>query len=86
MTIFAAVFAVLYVSLRMRRWVREHYTPWYEIRLQERMQGLPRGSLAERWHTPGNGMTDETWYRVLKNVNKTTRRERARLFRQGDTA
>jgi len=82
MTIFAAVFAVLYVSLRMRRWVREHYTPWYEIRLQERLQGLPRGSLAERWHTPGNGMSDEAWIGQLRRFNQTNRLERKQLLRQ----
>lgn len=82
MTIFVAVFTVLYVSVRMRRWVRERYTPWYETRLQERIQGLPRGSLAERWHTPGNGMADETWIRVLRHVNKATRLERKQLLRQ----
>lgn len=86
MTIFVAVLVVLYASTRMRNWLRDRYVPWYETRLQERSQGLPRGALAERWDTIGNGMTDEVWYRVLKNVNKATRRERALLLRQRNTA
>jgi len=86
MTIFVAVFAVLCVSVRMRGWVRNRYVPWYETRLQERLQGLPRGSLAERWHTPGNGMTDEAWIRVLRHVNRATRLERKQLLRQRNTA
>jgi hypothetical protein len=82
MTIFAVVLAVLYVSLRMRAWLRDRYTPWYETWLQERAQGLPRGSLAERWQTPGNGMSDEAWVWVLRNVNNATRDERKQLLRQ----
>jgi len=82
MTIFAAVFAVLYVSVRMRRWVRDWYTPWYEIRLQERLQGLPRGSLAERWQHTEDWITDDAWCRLLKHVNRATRLERKQLLRQ----
>lgn len=81
MTIFALTLAVLYVSLRMRDWIRDRYTPWYETRLQERLQGLPRGALAERWQTPGNGMDDETWIAQLRRFNQTNQ-----LLRRRDTA
>lgn len=86
MTIFAVTLAVLYAAVRARGWLRDRYTPWYETRLQERAQGLPRGSLAERWQTDGNGMSDEAWIRVLRHVNKATRLERKQLLRQRDTA
>lgn len=82
MTIFALTLAVLYVAVRLRTWLRDRFTPWYETRLQEQAQGLPRGALAERWQTPGNGMTDDTWVRVLRHLNKVTRVERAQLLRQ----
>jgi hypothetical protein len=72
-TIFVVVLAVLYVSVRMRNWLRDRYVPWYETRLQERAQGLPRGSLAERWQTPGNGMADEEWISQLRRFNQTNR-------------
>jgi hypothetical protein len=82
MIIFLTVLAVLYVSHRARRWLRDWYTPWYETRLQERSQGLPRGALAERWQTDGNGLSDEAWLWVLRNVNNATRNERKQLLRQ----
>jgi hypothetical protein len=71
MTIFLTVLAVLYVSHRARRWLREWYVPWYEQRLQERAEGLPRGSLNERWGTDGNGMSDEAWIDQLRGFNLT---------------
>jgi len=79
MSIFAAVFAVLYVSVRMRRWVRNRYVPWYETRLQERLQGLPRGSLAERWGHDGNGMADDEWVSQLRRFNRTNHILRQRM-------
>jgi hypothetical protein len=82
MTIFLAVLAVLYAAHRARRWLQEWYVPWYELRLQERAQGLPRGALAERWGHDGNGMADDTWIRVLRHVNEATRVERKQLLRQ----
>lgn len=81
MTIFVVVLAVLYASLRMRAWLRDRYTPWYELRLQEQLQGLPRGALAERWQTNGNGMADEEWLAQLRRFNRTNR-----ILRQRDTA
>lgn len=86
MTIFLTVLAVLYVAVRARAWLRDRYTPWYELRLQERRQGLRRGALAERWGHDGNGMTDEAWIRVLRHVNNATRSERKQLLRQRNTA
>lgn len=82
MTIFIVVLAVLYVAHRARSWIRDRYVPWYELRLQERSRGLPRGALAERWQTDGNGMADDTWIRVLRHVNRATRLERKQLLRQ----
>lgn len=82
MIIFLATLAVLCAAVRARAWIREWYVPWYETRLEERRQGLPRGSLAERWQTAGNGMDDDAWVWVLRNLNNATRDERRQLLRQ----
>lgn len=86
MTVFLTVLAVLWFTQRAWVVIRREYVPYVERRLQERAQGLPRGALAERWATPGNGMDEDTWIRVLKHVNKATRLERRQLLRQRDTA
>lgn len=82
MTIFVLTFAVLYVSLRARAFIRDRFTPWYETRLQEQAQGLPRGSLAERWQTREDWISEDAWIRLLKHLNRATRVERAQLLRQ----
>lgn len=73
MTIFIVVLAVLYVAHRARRWIRDRYVPWYELRLREKAEGLPRGSLNERWGTDGNGMDDDQWIDQLCRFNRTNR-------------
>lgn len=82
MTIFALTLTVLYVAVRLRTWLRDRFTPWYETRLQEQAQGLPRGSLAERWTHAEDWITDDAWCRLLKHLNRATRVERAQLLRQ----
>jgi len=86
MSLFLLVFAVLYAATRARTWLRDWFTPWYETRLQEQAQGLPRGSLAERWGHDENWISDDAWCRLLKHINRVTRMERNQLLRQRNSA
>lgn len=86
MTELVMVLTALTFTLRARSWLRQEYRPYVERRVQERARGLRRGALIDRWATDGNGMSDETWIRVLRHVNKATRAERRRLMRQRSTA
>lgn len=82
MTLFLLV-AVTQPAIMWLHWqVRAWYVPWYERRLQERAQGLPRGVLRERWHTPGHD--DSTWPDRLRQWNDATRYLRGRLYPEMD--
>lgn len=70
MTIFLATVVLLYATHLARTWIRGNWVPWYELRLQERAEGLPWGSLKERWHHPEDWISDEDWCRLLEHANR----------------